>query len=220
MANSTNCNPNLDPAIKNINSYGNGGSTINFILAINPVGTFFAIPAPSATPNSYFVDAIGNSAVMTEGQIGFELNPLKGYRNNGTAVELYDFILMGQVTWNGSVFSNLINYAFNRKTQYLSTAGLTAGTINHNLGTNSFSGEIELLCVTAVAGFTVGRRYSCMMVFNGGVWESAKPLSVKTSTTARFGISNPNTMRDDGAFLEVSGIMANFKIIADLESNY
>ena len=220
LANSANCNPNLDPAIKNINSYGNGGSTINFILAINPAGTLFAIPAPTATPNSHFVDAIGNSAVMTEGQIGFELNPLKGYRNNGTAVELYDFILMGQVTWNGSVFSNLINYAFNRKTQYLSTAGLTSGTINHNLGTNSFSGEIELLCVTAVAGFTVGRRYSCMNVFNGGVWESAKPLSVKTSTTARFGIGNPNTMRDDGAFLEISSIMANFKVIVDLQANY
>jgi hypothetical protein len=150
LTNSTNPNPNLDPAIKNINSYGNGGSTINFILAINPVGTLFAIPAPTATPNSNFVDAIGDSAIMTAGQIGFELNPLKAYRHNGTAVELYDFILMGQVTWNGSAFSNLINFSFNRKSEsdWISVSAGLQYTYTDNLGCNlehkTVSGTLKL----------------------------------------------------------------------------
>lgn len=210
-------NPTL--SIVGVGNNINSAATGDYIIAINKAKTngdgIFAIPVAN------FTDAVNNVATsITSGKIGFQLNPVVGYRHNGTALEQYDFINMGLVNWNGTTFTSVINYAFNRKTQYLSTAGSTGGTINHNLGTNSFSGEIELLCVTAVAGFTVGRRYSCMQVFNGGVWQSAKPLSVKTSTTARFGIGNGNTMRDDGAFLEISGIMANFKVIADLESNY
>ena len=156
-----------------------------------------------------------------DGDYWIQTNPLKTYKRIAGVWTLTRFVKLGEYPTSASgVVGTIRCYSFNRKTQYLSTAGLTAGTINHNLGTNNFSGEIELLCVTAVAGFTVGRRYSCMMVFNGGVWESAKPLSVKTSTTARFGIGNGNTMRDDGAFLEISGIMANFKVIADLQANY
>ena len=156
-----------------------------------------------------------------DGNYWIQTNPLKTYKRVSGVWELTRFVKLGEYPTSASgVVGTIKCYEFNRKKTYLSTAGLTSGTINHNLGTNSFSGEVELLCVTAVAGFTVGRRYSCMQVFNGGVWQSAKPLSVKTSTTARFGIGNGNTMRDDGAFLEISGIMANFKIIADLQANY
>lgn len=187
LANSTNCNPNLDPAIKNINSYGNGGSTINFILAINPAGTFFAIPAPTATPNSHFVDAIGNSAVMTAGQIGFELNPLKGYRNNGTAVELYDFILMGQVTWNGSVFSNVLNISFNgvHDTGWFAQGANTVSTKNHNIG----SKRIKSYILASTTGTDAGIEGPAQNYY-GNPSPSGSDIGVITNNTYQYKTNN------------------------------
>ena len=222
LANSANCNPNLDPAIKNINSYGNGGSTINFILAINPVGTLFAIPAPTATPYSHFVDAIGNSAVMTEGQIGFELNPLKGYRHNGTAVELYDFILMGQVTWNGSVLSNLINIAFNKQSSHKISTTFSPITINHNIGTDNISiKRVVARCIQATANCTVGKTY-LVQSRDGTVnlLDTSYINSIDRLTfTARY-FSFMLLVNDAGGNTLFANGATNFQVEIDLESNY
>lgn len=221
LANPTNCNPNLDPAIKNINSYGNGGSTINFILAINPVGTFFAIPAPTATPNSNFVDAIGNSAVMTAGQIGFELNPLKAYRHNGTAVELYDFILMGQVTWNGSVFSNLINYAFNRQSSHKISTTFSPITINHNIGTDNISVKrVVARCIQATANFTVNKNYYFTSNGSVGTPDFQYIHSIDRNTVNLRYVNNLLLLNDAGAYIVFANGATNFQVEIDLESNY
>ena len=193
--NSTNPNANLDIAIKNINSYGNGGSNINFILATNSAGTLFAIPSPVATPNSNFVDAITNISTITSGQIGFQLTPLKAYRHNGTAIELYDFILMGQVNWNGAVFSNLINYAFNRvsTTQWFPVAISNSYPIQHNIGTNAIN--CTVWCSSSSTGENASIENSSYTFANGAA--SASHGAIKggitpTSIIIKTGTDNFN----------------------------
>jgi len=155
-SNPTNPNANLDPAIKNINSYGNG----NFILATNSAGTIFAIPSPLLTPNSNFIDAVTDISVLTSGQLGYQLNPLKAYRHNGVAIELYDFVLMGRVNWGGATFSSLINYGFNGKSIIKQDTLATATTysLNNILGSNVVKYQKKLICKVAEKGYLINEE--------------------------------------------------------------
>lgn len=218
--NSTNPNANLDVAIKNINSYGNGGSNINFILAINSAGTLFAIPAPNATPNSNFVDGLLDISTITSGQIGFQLNPLKAYRHNGTAIELYDFILMGQVNWNGTVFSSLINYAFNRtkKTNKGSIVASTFITDTPNIGSD-MSFRYEMVCKIAQGGYQVGDKINSFVYLSSGVANIIH--SSNDNNTCRIFIPGSNL----SAYQKTVGVVfaltyANWDVIFYSEGNY
>jgi hypothetical protein len=126
-------NPNL-LLTTNINTVGAG----NYILAINKAKTngdgIFAIPLAN------FTDAVNNVATsITAGKIGYQLNPVVGYRHNGATLEQYDWIAKGQAYWDGVLFSNVVNYAFNRKAK-IDWATFTAGNpqnFNVNIGTKS-----------------------------------------------------------------------------------
>jgi hypothetical protein len=147
-------NPNL-LLTTNINTVGIG----NYILAINKAKTnvdgIFAIPLAN------FTDAVNNVATsITAGKIGYQLNPVVGYRHNGSALEQYDWIPVGQVNWDSTSFSNVINYAFNGYSEGMQT-NLTLGspfTLNHNIGSKKLwlSGFIE--CKIAQAGYSIGDR--------------------------------------------------------------
>ena len=160
--NSANPNPNLDVAIKNIFSYGNG----NFILVINSLGKLFAIP------NLNFVDGLLDISTITSGQIGFQLNPLTAYRHNGTAIEVYDFILMGQVTWDSTstVFSTLINYAFNRR-KTTNKGSIVASTFisdTPNIGSD-MSFTYEMVNKVPQGGYQVGDKINKFVYLSSGV---------------------------------------------------
>ena len=116
----------------------NSAATGDYIIAINKAKTngdgIFAIPVAN------FTDAVNNVATsITSGKIGFQLNPVVGYRHNGTALEQYDFINMGLVNWNGTNFTSIINDAFNGiyETKIVISAGATTTLLNHNLGTTN-----------------------------------------------------------------------------------
>jgi hypothetical protein len=102
----------------------------------------------------------GGTFSVTSNQRTFNIQAMQMQVGNGTtAAQAYD-VFVGEVTVAGGVVTAIVWYALMGRYDSGFTATLpspsTQVSKNHNLGTNYFDAEIEMLCTTADGGYTVG----------------------------------------------------------------